>query len=166
MDIRIANGIKPLTRYPRFDGVAIWGRYQALKNITNARGLLYFYLMPGGYDWSKNMPEYSLQTTRSINFTGLYPYIENGKASNTIFCGFPSSKPLLRGNRSNPFYDVRNDGFLVIISEDTRMIEILIVENGKQHIEMFREQLATGKLSEVLKLIRCRAKPFVKYKKS
>jgi hypothetical protein len=86
-------------------------------------------------------------------------YLDNLKAGETLIGhGEPPQAKELKGNKPNPFYNNRMDGYLFIVAPDEKTIEILIVPQGRQLIRGYATMLADGQLNEALNELRRLAK--------
>ena len=161
------KGITTQRKQPRYDLVAMAGFWSALSKLKNYKGKLFFNMI----DTDKNeyrkqggtTPEYYLQCapskSKTINFSGIRFQYMDGKE--TIFAsGEPSNSPKLKGGVINPMYEQRNDGFLFLFSNDRNVLEVLIIEDGRELIDAYRKQLSIGGFNDILDTLRRQAKPY------
>ena len=155
-----ANKIKIGAKTPRFDCTFHCGSYPMLDGLKSKRGMLFLYLL-ASRKRNNITPETYLQCD-NINISGLFYYFRNGQITN--YCsGYPSNKKLLATNRINPFWEVRNDGFLFIVSKDLQRIEMFIIQDAKPMIDVYLRQLAEGVLTNRIESLRTQSKPYFEY---
>ena len=152
-------------KQPRYDLIAMAGFWSTLNRLKNYQGKLFFNMIPTDKNEYRKQdgttPEYYLQCTpaksKSINFSGMRFLYMDGKE--TIFAsGEPSNSPKLRGGVMNPMYEQRNDGFLFLFSNNREVLEILILEDGRQLIDAYRKMLSIGGFDYSLDIFRKQAK--------
>lgn len=165
-EVKRANKIKVGARVPRFDAVAVAGYYEPLDTFKNGKGMLFFYLQKTiGIINSPDVrrADHFLQCSRdSVNFSSIY---STGKTSTgkIVAFGEPNGGTQLKKGKNNPFYGVKNDGYLFIISPDYKRIEILVIPDGRHTIRGNVQQLINGNFDEALMTIRQTAQPLFNY---
>ena len=75
----------------------------------------------------------------------------------------PRDETFSKDKRPNPFYDSRNDGFIFLISDEWRRIELLIIPNGYNTVLGNAKALQDGVYDEALETMRKAATPFFEY---
>jgi hypothetical protein len=155
------KGVTKPRKQPRYDLCFSHGNWNALDRLKNNKGELFFNLIPSDKNAHRKRndttPEYYLQCTpsksKAVNFSGIrFLYAENCRTA--FASGEPSPLPQLTGNVANPMYEQRNDGFLFIFSDNMDILEILIIDNGRSLIDIYRKQLAVGHFNEILEKLR------------
>ena len=175
----------PERKIPRFDLPAITGCWPPLDRLKTRAGYLYFYLIPtdkvAARSKGRTTPAYFLQCTpagsKTVNFSGVrfersaaavgkMKEIE-GKVAipdpaappRFIYAsGEPPQTEHLRQGVGNPMYGRRGDAFLFLYSEGMRVLEVLIVTDGRPLIDEYRHQLANGDLNDVIEALRAQAR--------
>lgn len=179
------SGVPPASRKtPRFDLTAMTGCWPPLDRLKTRAGYLYFYLIPtdkvAARSKGRTTPAYFLQCTpagsKTVNFSGVrfertvaavgkMKEIEGGlsdPAAPPRFLygsGEPPQAEHLRQGVKNPMYGRREDAFLFLFSEGMRVLEVLIVTDGRPLIDEYRRQLASGNLDAFIKWMRVEARP-------
>jgi len=140
------NGTQP-RKVPRYDVVAQAGYWQGWEACTSPTGLLYFTLVPNdrnpNYQHEPTTPTLNVQAHpkgMTLNFSG----IRFAPDSTTVGSGEPSADKRLKNGKDNPLYEVRNDGFLFLFSDDKATLEVVVITGGRAFIDAYRAQLAAG----------------------
>lgn len=158
-EVKAQNKIKSQNR---LDCISYAGNYKGLTNFVNYKGMLYFFKTPCR-DFvkanSKRRSEWSL-TNNSMNLTSIY--IE-GFNNSEFGYGYPNAKPKLSNGELNPLYQYKNDGYLFILNPDYSQIELLIIENGRNLINQYYQNLLDGEFTSEINQLRIEAKPFHNY---
>jgi hypothetical protein len=145
------------SKTPRYVVTAQAGYFKPLQSIKNAKGDIVMYYQRNEKCNPGSKAETRLQCKGSINFSSVY--LDNLKIGEMkIGYGEPPQTAKLKGDKKNPFFDNRVDGYLFVVSNDLNMIEILIVPNGRQLIKGYAGMLADGLLNEALNELRKSAK--------
>jgi hypothetical protein len=167
---------------PRYEVTAQAGYFKPLEAIKNAKGEVVMYYQRNDKCNPNSTSETRIQCKDSVNFSSVF--LMNLKIGETLIgYGEPQKEKMLNPQkkkgkdgkvtlieRTNPFYENRNDGYLFIIAPDTDLnglevlkapptIEILIVPDGRYLIQGTAKQLADGQFDEALKQMRETAKP-------
>ena len=145
------------TTTPRYVGTAQAGYFRPMEGLLDRHGEIVMY-------WSRNekcninsKAETRLQCKNSINFSSVY--LQGLKLGDMRICyGEPPRAERLKGDKQNPFYENRADGFLFLIAPDESVIEVLVVPQGRQLIRGYAAKLADGQLNEDLNELRKAAK--------
>lgn len=138
------------------------GYYPPMEQLKGKDGKISMYLMEKLKE-GLFVPSMRLQAKGSLNFTGLKEWFaDDGKLSGFAY-GYPLSvKTYSKGNKPNPFYECKADGFLfkVHTNEDgtkATFIELLVLENAKPFISRYCKMLQMGGFDETLTLLRQQA---------
>jgi hypothetical protein len=155
------------SKTPRYVLIRQAGYYKPLQAIKNAKGEIVFYLL--GTDGiinanDRRRADVWLQS-KEMNFSSIYRL--DLDTENIVGYGNPADAKLFKPKRikgkdgkikvverANPFFENRGDGFLFIINPDYSVIEIIIVPNGKYHIQSIAKKYADGKMDEELNTLR------------
>ena len=144
---------------PKYSILNDVGYYPPMDSLRGRDGKISFYLMEKLKEGS-NKPAMRLQAKDSINFTGLKDYFEDGKLSGFAY-GYPfGEKCFSKDNKTNPFYDYKEDGYLFIVSQELQKqgvpttIELMVLEGAKILISAYCKQLLMGGFDEALKTLR------------
>jgi len=166
-DVKRRNKIKVNGKIPRFDLIQSSGYYRPIERLKNGKGQVYFYLQntrgiiksPDG-----RRADRFLQGKESLNISSIYYYSFQGNSSYLIGYGNPNrEKTYGKQKKPNPFLEVKNDGYLFLISQDWQTIEILVVSNGYNTILGNAKALADGVYHEALENMRAAARPIYNY---
>jgi hypothetical protein len=142
---------------PRYVVAAQAGYFKPLGALKNAQNEIVMYYRRNDKCNKNSTAETSLQCKGSINFSSVY--LHDLKVGETLIgYGEPPEATELAGNKQNPFYESRADGYLFILAPDLKTIEILIVPLGRQLIRGYAAKLADGQLNEALNELRKSAK--------
>jgi len=145
------------SKTPRYVVTAQAGYFKPLQSIKNAQDEIVMYFQRNDKCNPNSTSETRLQCKGSINFSSVY--LENLKIGETLIGhGEPPQSKELKGNKQNPFYDNRGDGYLFLIAPDYKTIEILIVQNSRYLIQGYARQLSAGQFDEALRVMRETAK--------
>lgn len=136
--------------------------YKGLTNFVNFKGQLFVYKTPCrnflNTD-SKRIAEWSL-TNGNLNLTSIY--IEDIDFPNIGF-GYPNANRTLSNGNSNPQFHIRNDGYLFLINSDYTIIELFIIQNGRNLIGSYYQKMIDGHFEDEIKELRIQAKQFFYY---
>jgi hypothetical protein len=148
------------SKTPRYVVTAKAGYFKPLTAIKSAKNEIVMYCQRNDECNPNSKAEISLQCKGSVNFSSIY--LLDIKIKETLIGhGEPPQTKELKGNKQNPFYENRMDGYLFLISPDYRTIEILIVPNERYLIQGIAKQLLDGQFEEALKQMRDTAKSIV-----
>ena len=149
------DGTKSKT--PRYEVTAQAGYFKPLQSIKNAKNEIVMYYQRNDKCNPNSKAETRLQCKGSVNFSSVY--LDNLKIGEMLIgYGEPPQAKELKGEKQNPFFDNRADGYLFILSSDLQTIEILIIPNGRQLIKGYAKMLSDGRLNEALNELRNLAK--------
>ena len=146
---------------PKYTITAQAGFYAPMEQLKGKDGKVSFYLMEKLKEGA-NVPSMRLQAKNSLNLTGLKEYFVDGKLSGYAY-GYPSDKPTYsKKNRTNPFYEYKEDGYLLRLYQDEQSpqsyiptkIELIVLENAKILISAYCKQLFMGGFDNVLSELR------------
>jgi hypothetical protein len=140
------------------------GGYQGLSDFTNKKGQLALYKTPCKSFVNANhkrVTEWSL-TNNSINLSSIY--IDDLEHPNLAY-GYPNPNRYIgRGKaKENPLYPFRNDAYLFILNQDISVLDILIIPDGRNHINTYYQLLIDGNLDDEITELKRQAKPYFKY---
>ncbi|MDD3040203.1 hypothetical protein [Bacteroides sp.] len=156
---------------PKYVITAQASYFPPMENIVGRDGKVSMYLQVSKDSGSKkdNAPAMKLQAKDSLNFTGLKDYFVDGKLSGFAY-GYPlAAKAYSSKQKSNPFYEYKDDGYLFIIHQDKNantapeqirptIIELIVLEGAKVLISSYCKQLMMGGFDEAIKSLRDQAK--------
>lgn len=156
---------------PKYVITAQAGYFPPMENIVGRDGKVSMYLQVSKDSGSKkdNAPAMKLQAKDSLNFTGLKDYFVDGKLSGFAY-GYPlAAKTYSSKQKSNPFYEYKDDGYLFIVHQDKNantapeqirptIIELIVLEGAKVLISSYCKQLMMGGFDEAIKSLRDQAK--------
>lgn len=160
----LANTTEKGKKTPKFTITYCAGYYPPMEQLRGRDGKISVYITENTTSGA-NVSPFRLQAKNSLNLTGLKDFMSNGELSN-FSCGYPFEKPTYsKGNKPNPFYEYRNDGFLFVIHKDENeplnqiptKIEMLVVSGGKPLISSYCKMLAMGGFDECLNALRQQA---------
>lgn len=144
---------------PKYTIIKEAGYYPPMNKLKGRDGKISFYLMEKLKE-GNNAPAMRLQAKGGINFTGLKDYFKDGKLSGFAY-GYPfGEKYFSKDNKTNPFYDYKEDGYLFIVSQELQKrgvpttIELMVLEGAKILISAYCKQLLMGGFNEALKTLR------------
>lgn len=161
----MVNTTKKTQKTLKYTITAQAGFYPPMEQLKGKDGFISMYLMDKLKD-GDNVPSMRLQAKKSLNFTGLKEYFEDGLLSGFAY-GYPLDKETYSKEQSpNPFYDYRDDGYLFIIHSDEKdpknliptCIELIVLESAKVLISAYCKQLKMGGFDEALAALREQAK--------
>lgn len=161
------HNIKVGAKVPRFDLVQISGYSKSWEALKNKDGQIYFYLNEARgiiNSPDSRRADRFLMGKGSLNFSSVF--LLECEPSNGYFVGYgnPNGKETYsKNNKPNPFYECRDDGYLFLISEDWRTIEVFVIPNGKNTILGNAKALNDGVYNDMLKPIREAATTFFQY---
>ena len=163
---RFTNTTAKGAKVPKYSAIYQAGYYPPMEQLVGRDGYVSVYLQEKRETQTKSStPKMSLQAKGSLNLTGLKDYFVDGKLSGFAY-GYPYDRPTYgKGEKPNPLYDYKNDGFLFVIHQDgsntadltPTMIEMLVIEGGKTLISSYCKMLAMGGFNEVLDELRRQA---------
>ena len=147
------------------------GYYPPMDALVGRDGKISMFLQVSKDSGSKkdNAPAMRLQAKDSLNFTGLKDYFVDGKLSGFAY-GYPLAvKTYGSKQKSNPFFEYKDDGFLFIVHQDNKaireaekirpsFIELIVLDGAKVLISSYCKQLMMGGFNEVLDALREQAK--------
>ena len=161
---KMVNTTQNGNKTPKFTITTQAGYYPPMEALKGRGNKISMYLMEKLKE-GENVPSMRLQAKKSLNFTGLKEYFQDGKLSGFAY-GYPQDKPTYsKDNKPNPFYEYRNDGFLFIVEQDKNdvgnviptSIELIVLENAKVLISAYCKQLVMGGFDEALQALRKQA---------
>lgn len=146
---------------PKFTIIMQAGYYPPMEQLKGRDGKISMYLMEKLKE-GDNVPSMRLQAVKSLNFTGLKEYFQDGKLSGFAY-GYPlDSETYSKGSKPNPFFDYRQDGFLFKVYQDSSdpksvvpaCIELIVLEGAKVLISAYCKQLVMGGFEDALQTFR------------
>ena len=146
---------------PKFTIIMQAGYYPPMEQLKGRDGKISMYLMEKLKE-GDNVPSMRLQAVKSLNFTGLKEYFQDGKLSGFAY-GYPlDSETYSKGSKPNPFFDYRQDGFLFKVYQDSSdplsvvpvCIELIVLEGAKVLISAYCKQLVMGGFEDALQAFR------------
>lgn len=149
---------------PKFTIIMQAGYYPPMEQLKGRDGKISMYLMEKLKE-GDNVPSMRLQAVKSLNFTGLKEYFQDGKLSGFAY-GYPlDSKTYSKDSKPNPFFEYRQDGFLFRVYQDSgnpksvvpACIELIVLEGAKILISAYCKQLVMGGFDEALDALRKQA---------
>lgn len=145
------------------------GYYPPMAHFVNKRGInkgkATMYLKQKRDEQPSNAPKMFLQSTGSLNFTGLKDCFT---WSGTAY-GYPNDMPTYSGKRiPNPFLNCKSDGYLFQFHQEDEVLvqngftipssfELLILGNAKPLMASYNQQLQLGLFDAVLNTCRASA---------
>jgi hypothetical protein len=144
------------SKTPRYVITSRKGYFKPLDALKNAGGEIVMYCQRNDKCNRNSTAETRLQCKGSVNFSSVY--LDNLNRETLIGYGEPPQTAKLKGDKANPFFDNRSDGYLFIVAPDKSTIEILIIPDGRQLIKGYAGMLADGLLNEALNELRKSAK--------
>ena len=168
-EVRTRHKIKAgaVAKVPRYDLVKMAGYCKALSALTNNKGMAVFYLVEtrGRINSpDSRRADRNLQGKNSLNVSSVYLLDCEPKGGRLVGYGNPPrDKTFSKDKRPNPFYDSRNDGFIFLISDEWKRIELLIIPNGYNTVLGNAKALQDGVYDEALETMRKAATPFFEY---
>jgi len=168
--IQMTNNTAKDAKTPRFEVTATAGYFEPLNALKNAKNETVFYLLDNknGINCIESRKSgYRLQCKDSVNFSSLY---DVGKIEGyNVFIGDPPQKEFLKPKKNkktgketpqkNPFFNNRNDGYIILANTDFTIIEIFVVSDGRHLIKGIAMKLLDGWYNEAISLIRKTATP-------
>ena len=158
---KMVNTTQKGKKTPKYTITAQAGYYPPMELLRGRDGQISMNLMEKLKD-GDNVPSMRLQAKNSLNFTGLKDYFQDGKLSGFAY-GYPLDKQTYsKDERSNPFFDYKQDGFLFLIEQDEKdptnltptSIELVVLEGAKVLISAYCKQLVMGGFDEALQALR------------
>jgi hypothetical protein len=175
-EVKTRHKIKAEAKIPRLDVTAQAGYYKPLEALKNHKGMIYLNLM--GTDGLINSTDRRRADVwlqcRAGNFSSIFT-LDLGNENVIVAYGNPADEKYFKPQkvktkdgvktvpRPNPFYENRADGFLFIAAPDYSKIEIIIVPNGRYHIQSICKEYADEKLNGILTVLRAAAQPIFQY---
>jgi hypothetical protein len=165
-EVKAQNKIKLGAKIIRLDCKEYAGNYTGLESAKNKKGMLFFNVTKSKEivkAHSNRKAEYCLTGSKngcSINYGSIYKSVEF-----PVFAySYPNSNPTIgKDSHPNPLYTFRNDLYLMIVAPDYSQIELLIVEDGKNHFEHHFQNLIDGLYDEVIERLKKEVKPMYEY---
>lgn len=159
--------LNPQTTTPKYVLTKESGYYPVIENLKGRDKKISLFLMESTKSGSKDSittPPMKLQAKGSLNLTGLKYYFIEGKLSGYA-CGNPYHKETYRCNgkdKTNPFYENRNDGFLFIFKNESgnpvpSSFEMIVLSNARPVIASYLQMLRVGGFNDVLESMRTQA---------
>lgn len=161
---RMVKTTKKGCKTPKFTIKEEAGYYPPMEQIKDKEGLISMYLMEKLKE-GNNVPSMYLQAKNSLNFTGLKDYFQDGKLSGFAY-GYPLDKQTYSKNeKTNPFFDYREDGFLFLIEQDEKAptnliptsIEFIVLQGARVLISAYCKQMVMGGFDNELQQLRKQA---------
>lgn len=158
---KMVNTTQKGKKTPKYTITAQAGYYPPMELLRGRDGQISMNLMEKLKE-GDNVPSMRLQAKNSLNFTGLKDYFQDGKLSGFAY-GYPLDKQTYsKDERSNPFFDYKQDGFLFLIEQDEKdptnltptSIELVVLEGAKVLISAYCKQLVMGGFDEALQALR------------
>jgi hypothetical protein len=148
-----ADGTESKT--PRYVAMSKAGYFRPLLQsmMSKKSGEIVLYYQRNDKCNPNSTAETRLQCMGAINFSSVY-FVKSKAGEPFIGYGEPPRSKMLKGNKQNPFYDNREDGYLFIISPDMKTIEILVIPQGRLLVCGYAEKLANGLFDEALNELR------------
>lgn len=168
-EVKTRNKIKLGAKVPRFDLTRLAGYYKPLESLRNKKGQIILYLNETrGIIESpdKRRADRFLMGKDSLNFSSVFLLDSSANNDGNGFVGYGNpnrAKTYSKDKKPNPFLEVKNDGFLFLITPDWRAVEVLIIPNGYNTILGNAKALADGIYNEALETMRMAAKTFFQY---
>ena len=165
-DVKQLHKIKLNPKTPRYDVTAMAGDTTYIDGLKNNKGMIIFYLVPSKEISKKfdRIADQNLQAKDSYNFSGVY-LLEKVEGEPLVGFGNPLQDETFgkwRKNK-NPFYDVRDDGYVFLIQPDWKQIEIFVVRGGGGSIIAIAQSLKGGCYQKEIEDLRQKAKPIFDY---
>lgn len=139
--------------------------YKGLENFVNKKGQLFLYKVES-YNFvsadSKRLSMWSL-TNNSLNLSSIY--IEDIDFPE-IGYGYPNDKTHLSNGKDNPLYAYRNDAYLFFLNKDLSVIEMVVIQDGKNLVNIYYQMAIDGAFDEHIQQLRQQARPFYQYELS
>lgn len=158
---KMVNTTQKGKKTPKYTITAQAGYYPPMELLRGRDGQISMNLMEKLKE-GDNVPSMRLQAKNSLNFTGLKDYFQDGKLSGFAY-GYPLDKQIYsKDDKSNPFFDYKQDGFLFLIEQDEKgqtnltptSIELVVLEGAKVLISAYCKQLVMGGFDEALQALR------------
>ena len=163
---RMENTTQKGKKTPKFTILGQAGYYPPMEQLRGKDGFISMNLIPQSREDKSSTPPMRLQAKNSLNFTGLKDYWIEGKISGLAY-GYPMDKPTYsKDEKTNPFYQYKDDGFLFIIHSDEKdpsnqiptCFELVVLEGAKVLISAYCKMLEMGGFDEALAALREQAK--------
>lgn len=128
-----------------------------LTNFVNSKDQLFAYLTEP-YTFvkasTKRMADWALTNSTGGNLTSLFT---DDIEFPQYYYGYPDK------SKRSPF---ANDGYLFVANDDMTVIELFIIENGRNLISAYYQELIDGTFNSEMQQLRNQAKPFFDYWKA
>ena len=144
------------SKTPRYVATRQAGYFKPLEALKNKSGGIIMYHQRNDKCNPNSTSETRLQCKNGVNFSSVY-FTELKADAELIGHGEPPQAPTLKGNKQNPFYSNKADGYLFILSPDGKTIEILVVPQGRMLIAGYAARLKDGALKSELDEVRTSA---------
>lgn len=171
-EVKKCWGIKTDAQNERYDCVSSAGYWEGVEALKTQRGSGrgQFKLTKVDADNFVNakperLGDFALKGAGNINFSSIHllstdlfegVYIGTGEP--------PKGKTILKGKKPNPLLDYTNDGFVVLVSQDWKYLEILVYHNARNFIRGLASRLIGDKEEwQKLEQLRKCATPFFEY---
>lgn len=161
---RLVNTTQTGNKTPKYTITAQAGYYPPMELLKGRDGLVSMNLMEKLKE-GDNVPSMRLQAKGSLNFTGLKEYFQDGRLSGYAY-GYPDPRPTYSSKeKSNPFFEYKQDGFLFLIKQDEKdptstiptCIELVVLEGAKVLISAYCKQLVIGGFNDTIEQLRKQA---------
>lgn len=161
---KMVNTTQKGKKTPKYTITAQAGYYPPMELLRGRDGQISMNLMEKLKE-GNNVPSMRLQAKNSLNFTGFKDYFQDGKLSGFAY-GYPLDKQTYsKDEKTNPFFDYKQDGFLFLIEQDEKdptnltptSIELVVLEGAKVLISAYCKQLVMGGFDEALQALRKQA---------
>ena len=158
---KLVNSTESGKKTPKYTIIVEAGYYPPMEQLRGRDNKISMNLMEKLKEGS-NVPSMRLQAKNSLNFTGLKEYFQDGELSGVAY-GYPDDRPTYSSkNKSNPFYDYREDGYLFLIHQDDNnpknltpvSIELIVLEDAKVMVSSYCKMLSLGGFDEALTSVR------------
>jgi len=161
-EIKEANKISSKSR---LDCTGFYGQYLAMKHFESSKGHLCLYLSPSREIVKANSKRRTTWTlTNVLNFSSIY--IEDYDFPQFGY-GYPNGNEYVSAKKNpNPMFHFKNDAYLFIVNSDYTVIEVLVVPNGKNHIESLYQKLIDGDFDVFINNVRNKTTPYFEYKRA
>ena len=165
--VKAQHHIKTGGAVPRFDLTKMAGSLPGLDALTNKKGMVVMFLQRtmGIINASDGRrADCFLMAKNSLNFSSLYLLNRSNERAHYVGFGNPmSSATYGKDNKPNPFYQSRGDGYLFLIPEDWKQIEVFIIPHGKFTVIGEATMMQKNMLDEAIQSIRQHACTFYPY---
>ena len=138
--------------------------YKGLTDFVNKKGQLFFYCATNSVAYKDKThnafyrSDISLSNS-SMNFSSILYDCDNCN----IGYGYPNPRYWLKAGKINPMYNFRFDAYLFRHNDDFTLIELIIVPNGKNHIDKHYNNLLNNVWNDELSNLYKKLTPFYNY---